>query len=131
VICFGCLLDCLLDNRMERRTASKQWKEGWYYSRVRLEIRDVNDKVVESYPWEYTVPGLDAAIHAADTLHGSVIVSVPVYDANTGEQADTGFTVEVWPHAILRCGDEEIEIAVDDEGHTHDDEGHAHGPMDN
>jgi hypothetical protein len=121
MICFGCLLDHLLDYRMERRTSSKAWKDGWYYRRVYLEIRDMHERIVESYPWEYTLPGLDAAIHAADLLRGSVRLHTTVIDAATGLEADPGFSVEAWPNAVFRCGDEEIPLGDHEHDHDHDD----------
>jgi hypothetical protein len=119
MICFDCLLDHLLDYRMGRRTASKEWQLGWYYRRAELEVRDMRENIVDSYPWEYSLPGLDAAIHSAELLKGSVHIRVPVYSAGSGKVADPGFAIEVWPNAVFRCGDEESPLGDHEDAHTH------------
>jgi hypothetical protein len=115
MICFGCLLDKIADARDDRCTASGKWCEGWYYRAATLEIRGAMDVPLETYRWDYSPPGLDAAIDTARMVHGSVHILFPVYDEL--DKVDDGFSVEVYPHPTLRYGNEEIPLG----DHDHDD----------
>jgi len=119
MICYGCLLDHLADNRLERLTESKTWKDGWFYDRAHVEIRSFEGHIVNVYPWEYTMPGLDAAIHAAELLRGSVRIRVRVWDSTNKSRGDNGFAIQVWPEAQLICGDT-ITPLGDHQDDTHD-----------
>ena len=118
MICMGCVLDHLQEYRIGRKTASKQWKDGWYFSRTYIEVESSNGRIVEFYPWEYSAPGLDAAIQTAELLNGTALLRVLVHNERDGEMVDKGFALQVWPRFVFRCGDEEVVL---EEMHDHDE----------
>lgn len=117
MVCYGCLLDKLQKSRESRFTSNDTWTAGWYYRSAALEIRDIDDQVVETGRWSYTIYELDAAIDNARLMHGSVHIVLPVFKGT--EQVDSGFSVEIFPRQMFRCGD--LEVAWEEEDHERED----------